>query len=673
MYEFNQLKVYNRCSRRKPNKIYSGENPTMAEKVAKAPLSAEDRLFNKNKWLFSVSGIGRDMSYQLISSFLLTYIQFGMTLSIAQFTTISLLIGIAGRIWDAVNDPMMGAIIEGTHMKMGKFRPWILIGAVLTGVTIVAMFNVQSLSGWSFVIYMAVMYLIWESAFTMNDIGYWSMLASLSSKKEQRNSATMLTVVFAGVGAFIAQGGISFLYPGNVLQAFSWISIAIAAIFVAMQVIMVLFIKERPRAAMEVNEKVSLKQMWNTIKRNDQVLWMTLSMLFYNVGSSMLVGLAYNLYYLEIGYDGLAIVFIAIFGVFNIGAQVFYPKLSQKLGRKKLQTLSVILACVGYIGVALLGWTSVLPFNLVTLSIFGVFVFVGQAWYYMGCIINMTNCVEYNEYKHGERNEAVVSTLRPFMVKFADALKYGIVTLVLTVSLVYGLSQNISTMEVQKGHFDRMETGVQQAEYLTGLKAVYDKYKVLPSKDSADYQKQIEAINAEIDAMNGLHGKQIDVNYLSSLGDTYIVGKKVIRSGFLIFTPEESEIVFAYKVSELDEAKIAEIQAFKTADNSANSCTLTISSGEMVTTGGKTIKAFNAANQNFKETRTIGMRLWVRAAVTLVPVVCLLISLFVQNKKFFIDEKYYDMMLAEIAKRSGTEECIVTPASEAEVSAEESL
>lgn len=663
----------NRCSRRKPNKIYSGENPTMAEKVAKAPLSAEDRQFNKNKWLFSVSGIGRDMSYQLISSFLLTYIQFGMTLSIAQFTTISLLIGIAGRIWDAVNDPMMGAIIEGTHMKMGKFRPWILIGAVLTGVTIVAMFNVQNLSGWSFVIYMAVMYLIWESAFTMNDIGYWSMLASLSSKKEQRNSATMLTVVFAGIGAFIAQGGISFLYPGNVLQAFSWISIAIAAIFVAMQAIMVLFIKERPRAAMEVNEKVSLKQMWNTIKRNDQVLWMTLSMLFYNVGSSMLVGLAYNLYYLEIGYDGLAIVFIAIFGVFNIGAQVFYPKLSQKLGRKKLQTLSVILACIGYIGVALLGWTSVLPFNLITLSIFGVFVFVGQAWYYMGCIINMTNCVEYNEYKHGERNEAVVSTLRPFMVKFADALKYGIVTLVLTVSLVYGLSQNISTMEVQKGHFDRMETGVQQAEYLTDLKAVYDKHKVLPSKDSADYQKQIEAINAEIDAMNGLHGKQIDVTYLSSLGDTYIVGKRVIKSGFLIFTPEESEIVFAYKVSELDEAKIAEIKAFKTADNSANSCTLTISSGEMVTTGGKTIEAFNAANQNFKETRTIGMRLWVRAAVTLVPVLCLLISLFVQNKKFFIDEKYYDMMLAEIAKRNGTEEGIVAPASEAEVASEESL
>ena len=95
----------------------------MATKALTTEISAEDRQFNRNKWLFSVSGIGRDMSYQLIASFLLTYIQFGMTLSIAQFTTISLLIGIAGRIWDAINDPMMGAIIEGTHMSSASSVP----------------------------------------------------------------------------------------------------------------------------------------------------------------------------------------------------------------------------------------------------------------------------------------------------------------------------------------------------------------------------------------------------------------------------------------------------------------------------------------------------------------------------------------------------------------------
>lgn len=583
-------------------------------------VSAEDRQFNRNKWLFGVSGIGRDMSYQLIASFLLTYIQFGMTLSIVQFTTISLLIGVGGRIWDAVNDPMMGAIIEGSHMKFGKFRPWILMGAVLTGAIIIAMFNVQSLSGWSFVVFMAVMYLLWESAFTMNDIGYWSMLASLSSKKEQRNSATMLTVVFAGVGAFIAQGGISFLYPGNVRQAFRWISIAVALIFVAMQTIMVLFIRERPRAVMEKNEKVSLKQMWDTIRKNDQVLWMTLSMLFYNVGSSLLVGLAYNLYYLEIGYDGNAIVFIAIFGIFNIAAQAFYPKLAQKLGRKKLQTWSIIVACVGYLGIALLGWTNILPFNLITLSIFGVFVFVGQALFYMASIINMTNCVEYNEYKRGERNEAVVSTLRPFMAKFADALKYGIVTLVLTVSMVYGLSQNISTLEVQKGHFDRMETTAEQVQYIDAV----TEYLVMLDDPNVD----LDEITDLMQNNDALKGKQIDGKYLAALGDVAIMKQTAEGTEFVGYLKDMSGVTL--------DANGKYVMAISGKDGSGND--------------------FNAANDNFKAEGDLSMRLWIRMSVTVAPMIFLLLSLLVQNKKFIIDEDYYDMMLSEIEKRKQPDE-----------------
>lgn len=585
----------------------------MSEKVAKKQISAEDRQFNRNKWFFSVSGIGRDMSYQLIASFLLTYIQFGMTLSILQFTTISLLIGVVGRIWDAVNDPMMGAIIEGTHMKFGKFRPWILIGAVLTGAIIITMFNVQSLSGWNFVVFMIVMYLLWETSFTMNDIGYWSMLASLSSKKEQRNSATMLTVVFAGLGAFIAQGGISFLYPGNVRQAFSWISIAIAAIFVAMQAVMVFCVKERPRSQMEVNEKVSLKQMWQTIRHNDQVLWMTLSMLFYNIGSSLLVAFAYNLYYLEIGYDGNAIIFIAIFGVFNIGSQVFYPMLARKLGRKRLQFWSIILACVGYLGIALLGWTAILPFNLITLSIFGVMVFVGQALFYMASIINMTNCVEYNEYKRGDRNEAVVSTLRPFMAKFADALKYGIVTLVLTVSAVFALSQNISTLEVQKGHFDRM-SAAEQVQYID---KVTDYYQTILQNPDADLAKLTEQMQED----GVLVGKQLDAEYIMALGDAAVVDADGKFVGFIKDMTGDVPLSGETKYQLMLSGKDA---------------------------GGQ---AYNAANNNFLKKGTLGMRLWLRAGVSVVPVLFLVAALIIQRKKFFIDEEYYDMMITEIDKR----------------------
>ena len=99
-----------------------GNETTLEQTQTTEELVEQKRVknFNRNKWLFSLGGIGRDMSYQLVAAFLLIYVQFGVSLSIAQFTTLGLIIGIGGRIWDALNDPVMGAIIEGSHMKWGK-------------------------------------------------------------------------------------------------------------------------------------------------------------------------------------------------------------------------------------------------------------------------------------------------------------------------------------------------------------------------------------------------------------------------------------------------------------------------------------------------------------------------------------------------------------------------
>ncbi len=601
-------------------------------KGATATLSAEDRQFRRNKWLFGVSGIGRDMAYQLIGSFLLTYIQYGVSMTAEQFLTISLLIGVVGRIWDAVNDPLMGAIIEGSHMKMGKFRPWILIGAVSTGVMILAMFNLpQGLSGWAFVVIMGILYLLWESSFTMNDIGYWSMLASLSSKKEQRNSATMLTVVFAGIGAFVAQGLISFFSPGNVRTSYSVNSIIIVATFVIMQTLMVLFIKERPRSEMEVNEKVSLKHMWKTIKNNDQVLWMTLSLLFYSVGSGLLVSLAYNLYYLEIGYNGQTILFIVVFGVVNTATQAFYPMLAKKFTRRQIQKYSIITSCVGYLGVALLGWFDFLPFNLLTLSLFGVLVFGGQALFYMASIINITNCVEYNEYKSGERNEAVVSTLRPFVAKMADALKMAVTTIVLIVSGVYMLSQNVSSMEVQKKFFDDKATNRdQKVEYVTKLQEYHAAYELAidgkSEEEIAEIQKEYDK---KLENDEALKDYQITAQYMDVLLDMYL-GTEDSNGTETLSTNALGNYI---RLGDADAVVY-----------------ITDSSVAIIREGD-----VNVADEHFHTpaVQDVSKRLWLRVAVSVLPAGLLLVALFIQNKKFVITEDYYDMMMVEIEKRNG--------------------
>lgn len=584
------------------------------------------KLFNKNKWLFSLGGIGRDMSYQLISAFLLTYVQFGVTLSLTQFTVLSLIIGIGGRIWDAINDPIMGAIIDGSNLKWGKFKPWILIGAVTCGIIIILMFNIRIWMGWNFVLFMSIMYFLWESTFTMNDIGYWSMLPSLSSKKSERNSLATLTVIFAGIGAFAGQGIVIFMTPGDVVKGYSLVSIIIVAVFIACQVMTAFGVKETPRLGNQAENKISLKRMWSTITKNDQILWMTLSMFLYSLGSGLLVALAYNLYYIEVGYDSYSFYFIVIFGICNIGANLLYPKFSKKFGRKKVQLISAAIAIFGYLGIALLGWwPTFLPFNLITLSVFGIFVFCGQALFYMASIINMTNCVEYNEYKQGERNEAVVSTLRPFMVKFASAVQYGIVTLVLAVSGIFILSQNISLMESQKGYLENIDSAVEQIEYIDSIQD----YLIVYNSQS-DKEKAKEIITEEISKDSHMAKYQIQADYIQSLNDckiyreTYIDGKAV----------KNSKVDLGYWKNLNDDDLIT---------GSAN----TSYKYSMELMG----ENFNAANENFKNRSDLKMRLWLRAATALLPILLIAGSWFIQHKKFIIDEAYYDKMMVEIEQR----------------------
>lgn len=589
------------------------------------------RTFERNKWIFSTSGVGRDMSYQLIATFLLTYIQFGISLSIAQFTALGIIIGVGGRIWDAANDPLMGAIIEGTHLKSGKFRPWILIGALSCGLAIMLMFNVQNIPGWNFVVFMSIMYLVWETTFTMNDIGYWSMLPSLSSKTKERNSVTMLTVLFAAVGSVLAQGVIPMITTGNMRAGYRFVGTFVALVFMISQVITFFGVKESPRSDAEKDDKVSLKKMWETIKQNDQILWLTLSMLFYNIGSMLLITCALNVVSLELGYNGtLYTIAVAAYGIPSIFANAFYPKISEKISRKKIQKISIAIACVGYGLLALAGWTSILPINIVLLSITIFLIATGQTIFYLASIVNMTNCVEYNDYKLGKRNEAVVSTLRPFMAKFASAMEYVIVIALLTISGIYGLSQSISSLEAQRDFFSSIETVDAQVYYIEQVQAYIGEFDGL-KEGTAEYNNAVKKVDAMINADEVMNKYKLDAKYVSSIGDSIIM---------ITSTGDNGKASTPIEVGRLKDISPLEIYA-----SSQSTAKYSMEVGDVAS------ESESAANLNFRDKASTGMRIGLRFTVTIVPMAMLLLSLLVQNKKFIIDEDYYEMMLDEIEKR----------------------
>ena len=152
---------------------------------------------------FGVGGLGKDLCYAMISTYLTIYLT--DTVGLAPLFVGNLFL--VARIWDAVNDPMMGFIVDNTHTRWGKFRPWILIGTIVNAVILALLFRGPQLTGFAQYAYYSVMYILWGMTYTVLDIPYWSMLPSMSSTKEERDSMSVIPRIFASsawllIGAF---------------------------------------------------------------------------------------------------------------------------------------------------------------------------------------------------------------------------------------------------------------------------------------------------------------------------------------------------------------------------------------------------------------------------------------------------------------------------------------
>ncbi len=400
--------------------------------------TTKQTLDNRTKWSYCIGATGRDAAYALISMYLINYIQYTMKLTSAQFATISAIM--AGcLIWDAINDPLMGIIIENAHLKHGKFRPWILLGAFLNAAVIIILFTVRP-QGWGFVLFFGISYLLWGMTYTMNDISYWGMLPSLSSDASTRNLLVTLMSIFVCIGQFSIAGIVPTVIAGNAVNAYRTVALVVALAFLGFQLLVYFGVKERERK--DSNEKISLKGMLKIFLRNDQLIPAGIAFFLFNIGSNLLIIFGYNFFNFEFGYSeagNLIFIFTVMFGLGTLFSQAIFAAVSKKLTRKKILTYSIVLICIGY--VLLLGYDYVLPKNVILLNAIGFLIFFCQGIFNMTMIVMINNTIEYDEYKFHERHDSVISTVRSFAVKFASALNQAISALVLIISGIYAISQ----------------------------------------------------------------------------------------------------------------------------------------------------------------------------------------------------------------------------------------
>ena len=449
----------------------------------------QDKITKRNLWMFPLGTVGRDMVYNLVTSYLYTFVLFTRQLTAAQLSAIAGIM-IAARIFDALNDPIMGNIIERTRTKWGKFKPWLVIGILTTSLVVYAAFNTK-LQGWSFVWFFGLVYFLYSITYTMHDISYWGMVPALSSDANTRNQFTSRATLFAGIGGMMAAAFIPMLTAGdnaiggNAVTAYGIIALGVAILGPLFLAFTVFGVKKQRDYNDDPTPPVSFKKIWTTITGNDQLLWISLIFLLQQVGNGIVLsGIGSTYIYVDFGYQGGFFTMFQMLGMMVTGfLMLFYPAISRHMHRKKLMDVLMLVSAIGYAMMLLPGLF--MPKGLAVVAGFDLkFIIItlgymlanfGQYGFYLIMMISIMNTVEYNELKHGTRDEGIVSSLRPFLTKLASALTIAIAS---GTYIVFGLlkytngiaeqeqlaNQGLITADAKAEAITQLLTGVQNGQ-----------------------------------------------------------------------------------------------------------------------------------------------------------------------------------------------------------------
>ena len=390
---------------------------------------------------YACGTFGHDVFYQMIGTYFMIFVTSNLFNSddptndaymIGIVTTIILVL----RIAELFVDPFIGNIIDKTKTRWGRFKPWVLGGAVIAAVTLAMLFTdfggLTVSNPTLYLIIFAIVYFIMDIFYSAKDVAIWSMIPALSFDSHERE----VTATIARIGSvFGAQMVTVIVMPvvlyfsvnqnGGAGDPTGWFAFACIGGGIATlgAIILGLGTHEQENALRENKEETSAKDVMKVLTRNDQLLWMAIAYLVYGIGINIVNN--FNLYYF-IYVIGDATKF-SILGVINtvIGllAVAAFPILTTKFSRRKLFFSSIAVMTAALVLYGMSGTN-------VTLALVAAGLFtLPQALIFLVVLMTITDSVEYGQLKLGHRDEAVCLCVRPLVDKFAGAVSSGIIGL----------------------------------------------------------------------------------------------------------------------------------------------------------------------------------------------------------------------------------------------------
>ena len=411
--------------------------------------------------LFPMNNGATNVYFVLILSYIAT---FGNTvLAIATLFATSMITIM--RVFDAITDPIIGAMMDRTNGKFGKFRPYMVIGNIIMALSAIALYiftpMVPASKQWLRYVLFVALYAIWVIGYTFQTSVTRSAQSVLTNDPKQRP----LFTIFNTVGSMAGMGLMQVLAPmirSNVgdyntpdfYRVFAPLGIVISII---LTILAIIGIWEKDNAKYfgigGTQEKTKVSEYIDIIKSNKPMQRLMIAggtcKLALSVATNMTV--LCMLYGCMMGnYDGLYLPMMVLGYVFSVPFFVLSVNTSQKKGQKaSLQRyVGVALACYVVVIALLMMWQpgnpamnlSILGENGLSLNlytiIFILFFGLGYGAYYATAdmpIPMVADCADYETYRSGKYIPGIMGTLFSLVDKLVSSLAATVVGIAVTI------------------------------------------------------------------------------------------------------------------------------------------------------------------------------------------------------------------------------------------------
>lgn len=433
----------------------------MAVNVSETPGAADEKVMctKKEKLGHAIGVLGHDSAYTLWATWMTPFLT---DVAMIPAAVLGVLLAV-GRIWDGVNDILMGSIVDRTRSKTGRFRPWIMRAGPLFCVVMAASFIVPSNNITVRIVYACVMYIVVDMVFTAVDIPFWSMPAAMTANTKERSGIIGTTQTtssaISGIVGTVMPFALAYFGGASDWKAYFKVAAIVAVFGIVMYILCAKTVREH--VVPEDSEKFSLKLGLKSVFTNRPLLCVQLCNA---VGLlAMIMRGNFQYYYARYNLGGIEImgVLALISTITTVIGSVLFIFLSKKMDKKNIMFVlagTYILSClVHYFS----GWEN-LAIIFVCSAVSGACV----GGFMVSVMAMMADTIEYGEWKTGQRNEGMITSTRCFVTKLVMAVSGIVVALVIGLfGYVPGAEQ---TLAVQNA-FHSMMTLVCAGVMLLGI------------------------------------------------------------------------------------------------------------------------------------------------------------------------------------------------------------